>query len=118
MSPPNSKNGPRSTTSEARLNDQMAANDIPKVQPQADRRTNRGGQTSLPIVAGLLFIGGPGRKTADLMVPECEQCGRDHRHACPLPAPALTKTKRADCGARYQVMPKHLRGTRRGRRAA
>lgn len=97
--------------------DQQATEDIPKVQPRADGR-HASRQTSLPIVEGLLFIGGPNRKTADIEVPGCEHCGRDHRHTCPLPAPALTRTKKADCGARYQVMPRRFRAIKRGRRAA
>lgn len=116
MPPPDNENGPQSTTSETRPNDLMAANSSPKVQ-RRPRRRHVLGQTSLPIVEGLLFIGGPGRKTADIEVPNCEWCGRDHRHTCPLPAPALTPTKHADCGASYQVMPKRFRATKR-RRAA
>ncbi|QYC44944.1 hypothetical protein Nocox_36950 [Nonomuraea coxensis DSM 45129] len=97
---------------------QKATEDFASVQPSGDKRNDFPRQASLPIVAGLLFVGGPSRKTADIQVPDCEQCGQDHRHTCPLPPPALTRTKTAECGARYQIVPKRFRATRRGRKAA
>ncbi|MEV6980028.1 hypothetical protein AB0M95_02010 [Sphaerisporangium sp. NPDC051017] len=117
MTPINKKGPEGRATSHRGQYDQKAANDKATVQRPADKRSIPT-QTSLPIVAGVLYVGGPARKTADLMVAGCPVCGRDHRHACPLPAPSLTSTKKPDCGARYQIVPKRAHATRRGRRAA
>ncbi|MGV9600799.1 hypothetical protein ACWDR1_29480 [Streptosporangium sandarakinum] len=114
---PGKQNGAQAITPERRLNDQMAANDIPKVQPQADTRTNRGGQTSLPVVAAVAYPPILGMKRALLLVEHCPFCGEWHRHECEWPAPSLMK-KRARCGASYDVMPYRAKATRRGRRAA
>ncbi|MEO3811353.1 hypothetical protein ABGB17_20355 [Sphaerisporangium sp. B11E5] len=115
-----------STNAEGRTPGQESAlNSAPystnNADPQGTAQTgprHGGQQTSLPgVVEALLFIDAH-RVTATLIVVGCERCGGDHEHRCPLPVPSLTREKRARCGLRYQIMPRRLRATRRGRRAA
>ncbi|MEV4183094.1 hypothetical protein AB0J28_16850 [Streptosporangium canum] len=120
MSPPDmKKDGGGAITPAHRPNDQKAANTTStKVQPQANGRSNRGGQTALPsFVPAEALIPSPGRAKVALIVHDCPRCGGEHIHRCEDPAPPVL-TRKAGCGARYDVYPYRLKATKRGRRAA
>ncbi|MGW5487436.1 hypothetical protein ACWEU6_05235 [Streptosporangium sandarakinum] len=106
------KGGGGAITPAHRPNDQMAANDTTKVPNMNDRRDNRKGQTSLPIVAALAFPPFPNLKKAVLIVEDCPGCQWPHRHEADWPAPALL-TRRGRCGARYDLIPRVRRTKKR-----
>ena len=115
---PEKQNGAGAITPERRSHDQKAAEDTSTIQPQADRRSNRGGQTALPsFVPAEALIPSPGRAKVALIVHDCPRCGGEHIHRCEHPAPPVL-TRKAGCGARYDVYPYRIKPTKRGRRAA
>ncbi|MEU3168965.1 hypothetical protein [Streptosporangium sp. NPDC006930] len=111
--PNKQKGGPGAITPGSRPNTQQGVHDTPKIQPQADMRSNRAVQTSLPVVAAAVYQVGPGLKKAVLVVAECPFCTWAHRHECEWPAPSLMK-KRARCGGSYDVLP--YKAAKRGAR--
>jgi hypothetical protein len=113
--PPNKKNGPRSTTSETRSNDLMAANDIPKVHNVSDERNT---SAQLPIVLAATIYTPAYGMTMALVVPDdaCPACGFWHSHRIKYPAPVLV-VRKARCGQRYELAL-HAPRPRRSRRAA
>ncbi|MFI7044753.1 hypothetical protein [Streptosporangium sandarakinum] len=90
----------------------MAAEDNTKVQAISIRRSNRDGQTSLPLAAAVAYPPYPGLKKAVLVVESCPVCSWPHRHEADWPAAALL-TRRGRCGARYDLIPRVRRTKRR-----
>lgn len=112
--PPNNENGPRSTTSETRPNDQMAAYTKPQGSRSADARH---APRQLPLVrSATAYAPAWGMVTVLIVLDhECE-CGYYHAHRVKAPAPALLR-RTARCGTKYELAL-HAPRVRRNRRAA
>lgn len=113
--PPETQNGPGSTTSQGRENNQQVAQDTLTVQRGADKRNHYPRQ--LPIVrSATAFPPAWGTVTTLIVLDHPCECGDWHNHKIKGATPALLNRK-ARCGNRYELAL-HPPRVRRVRRAA